>query len=1129
MTLSARTGLAMVMLVVMTATLVCISTYRSVEAVIVPRSQERIESHLRLLARDVDVHLHGPRADLLALREAVTLRNIMRARLDGTSGLIDGRTESAWRRLLGERFALQLRTRPEYRQLAFVGAADGAREIVRADRGPDGTIRILGEDQLQPPGDRDEIQAVLQALPGHIRVTPLGTGDRATDWQHRPVMRVATPIHSPDGNTFGTLLIDIDMQEVFARLAAAAWPGGRIAVVDGQDRYLFDGGSEGEAAVGRRLRDDFPDLAVASRSEDVSFQIATARSGEQFGLALVPVLAAAEAGVALVEAVPYATMTQPAVVAGQSIIRAALASVLAAVALAIAFARSLTRPLGQMTQAIEAFGRNEPVTLPTTASGEIGVLARAFDRMISDLKTQAQAAEKFRLAVETSPSGMLMVDTAGCIVLVNEAIERQFLYDREELIGQPVDRLLPHRLRRQHAEHRAAYAASPDARPMGAGRELVGLRRDGSEFPVEVELNPIHTTDGLLVLGVVVDIAERRAAEEMFRLAVEACPSGMMIVDEYGRIVMVNREIERLFGYERGELIDHGVEMLVPESARMRHRHLREEFATWPETRNIGSGRDLFGVHKDGTEIAVEIGLNPVHIGEELLVLCVVVDISMRKRTERLKDEFVATVSHELRTPLTSIAASLGLLAGNPALGLPEPAKRLVTIAHSNSQRLMRLINDILDIEKIESGKVIFDLKRIELRPLVEQAIEASRGLADAHRVRLTIAEPAPAVAVKADADRLTQVMVNLISNAIKFSPPNGEVAISIAHEGSRARIAVRDHGSGIPPEFRARIFEKFAQADNSDSRQKGGTGLGLSIVKQIVGRLDGEVGFEDAPGGGTIFHVDLPDWETASRGDAVAGSDGGARLLICDDEPGLARVLAHKLGKVGFACDIAMSGADVISKASAGGYAAILLDLQLPDCDGVSLIQELRGQPQNRDTPIIVISSDPERGRDDIRSASLQVLDWFEKPVDMARLAAVLERPGIHAGGRRPRILHVDDDRDTLATVAQAMAPHADVTSVDSIAAARQALSEASFDLAAIDMAMTDGGGLDLISDLRDRDGVAIPVIMFSGRDANPASAAQMHAALTSRATSVQDLVATLRKRVAAAGVNPAKLKETA
>jgi PAS domain S-box-containing protein len=665
---------------------------------------------------------------------------------------------------------------------------------------------------------------------------------------------------------------------------------------------------------------------------------------------------------------------------------------------------------------------------------------------------------------------------------------------------------------------------------MGAGRELVGLRRDGSEFPIEVELNPIHTADGLLVLGVVVDIAERKAAEEMFRLAVEACPSGMMIVDEYGRIVMVNREIERLFGYERSELIDHGVEMLVPEGARLRHRHLREDFATWPETRNIGSGRDLRGVHKDGSEIPLEIGLNPVHIGEELLVLCVVVDISIRQRTDRLKDEFVATVSHELRTPLTSIAASLGLLAGNPALGLPEPAKRLVTIAHSNSQRLVRLINDILDIEKIESGKIIFDLKRVELRPLVEQAIEASRGLADAHRVRLTIAEPAPAmaVAVKADADRLTQVMLNLISNAIKFSPQNGEVAISIAHQGSRARIAVRDHGPGIPPEFRARIFEKFAQADNSDSRQKGGTGLGLSIVKQIVARLDGEVGFEDAPGGGTIFCVDLPDWETASRGDAVAGSDGGPRLLICDDEPGLARVLAHKLGKVGFACDIAMSGADVISKASAGGYAAILLDLQLPDCDGVSLIQELRGQPQNRDTPIIVISSDPERGRDDIRSASLQVLDWFEKPVDMTRLAAVLERPGIHAGGRRPRILHLGDDRDSLAMVAQAMAPLADVTSVDSIAAARQALSEASFDLAAIDMAMTDGAGLDLISDLRDREGVAIPVIMFSGRDANPASAAQMHAALTSRATSVQDLVATLRKRVAA-GVNPAKLKETA
>lgn len=232
-----------------------------------------------------------------------------------------------------------------------------------------------------------------------------------------------------------------------------------------------------------------------------------------------------------------------------------------------------------------------------------------------------------------------------------------------------------------------------------------------------------------------------------------------------------------------------------------------------------------------------------------------------RKRLERLKDEFVSTVSHELRTPLTSIAGSLGLLMGKPAGTLPEPVTRLLAIAHSNCQRLIRLVNDILDIEKLESGHAVFDLKRVEVRPLVEKTVESVRGFAEGHGVKIGI-EAAPDVDdVRADIDRLAQAVTNLLSNAIKASPPDGEVMVAVANGARLVRISVRDHGPGIPDDFRTRMFERFAQADASSSRQMGGTGLGLSIVKQIVGRLDGEVGFVDAPGGGTIFHIELPVW----------------------------------------------------------------------------------------------------------------------------------------------------------------------------------------------------------------------------------------------------------------------------
>jgi signal transduction histidine kinase len=259
-----------------------------------------------------------------------------------------------------------------------------------------------------------------------------------------------------------------------------------------------------------------------------------------------------------------------------------------------------------------------------------------------------------------------------------------------------------------------------------------------------------------------------------------------------------------------------------------------------------------------------------------------------RKRLERMKDEFVSTVSHELRTPLTSISASLGLLVGKAAGILPEPAHRLLEIAHSNSQRLVRLINDILDIENLESGHVAFDLRSIDIQSLVEKTIEAMREFAESHDVRIRIADTSAVAEVRADADRLSQVITNLLSNAVKFSPPGKDVVVTIEKRDDVVRFSVRDHGPGIAANFKPHVFGRFAQADATIARRKGGTGLGLSIVKQIVERLDGAVGFYDAVGGGTIFYVDLRPWDAlADR----TGDEHGVPVLS-EDEASLVRVV---------------------------------------------------------------------------------------------------------------------------------------------------------------------------------------------------------------------------------------------
>jgi len=264
-----------------------------------------------------------------------------------------------------------------------------------------------------------------------------------------------------------------------------------------------------------------------------------------------------------------------------------------------------------------------------------------------------------------------------------------------------------------------------------------------------------------------------------------------------------------------------------------------------------------------------------------------------RKRLDRMKDEFIATVSHELRTPLTSISASLSLLMGKVGGNLPDAAIRLLAIAHTNSQRLVRLVNDILDIEKMESGPIVFKFGRVEVRSPIGQAIEASRGFAEAAGVRIRLEDACTVCEVRADPDRLAQVVTNLLSNAIKFSPADDadkekEVVVAIKSGTDAVRISVRDHGPGISVDFKPHIFERFAQADATNARQKGGTGLGLSIVRQIVDRLGGEVGFADAPGGGTIFHVELPCWEhVPSRAiDLDAQSDALRMSLVDSSSP---------------------------------------------------------------------------------------------------------------------------------------------------------------------------------------------------------------------------------------------------
>jgi PAS domain S-box-containing protein len=429
-------------------------------------------------------------------------------------------------------------------------------------------------------------------------------------------------------------------------------------------------------------------------------------------------------------------------------------------------------------------------------------------------------------------------------------------------------------------------------------------------------------------------------------LIFNSAKDGILTLDEDGRIESLNPAAARMYGYEPDELIGVEVAMLYEDPPDQSEVDGFLQAVQRRRKGDVGRVQEFSGRRKDGSTFPADVAVSPVHLADGMRYVAVIRDVTERKQVDQMKTEFVSTVSHELRTPLTSISGSLGLLKGGAAGELPDRAMRLITIAHSNSERLVRLINDILDIEKIESGKMNFALQPVELGAALEQAIEANRGFADNLNVQLVL-EPVPAPALTlADPDRLTQVITNLLSNAAKFSPSGEAVSIGLATQAGCHRITVADRGPGIPDEFRSRIFSKFAQADGSDTRAQGGTGLGLSIVREIVTRLGGSVGFEPRDGGGTVFHVDLPVHVPQQGAQAPAlGTAGEPILLHIDDDPDVLRVVASAFE--GRARVTSAQTLDDARELLAGcGFNLIILDVALGQGSGLELLPQIQALP---------------------------------------------------------------------------------------------------------------------------------------------------------------------------------------
>jgi PAS domain S-box-containing protein len=483
---------------------------------------------------------------------------------------------------------------------------------------------------------------------------------------------------------------------------------------------------------------------------------------------------------------------------------------------------------------------------------------------------------------------------------------------------------------------------------------------------------------------------EVQAAGRKLRLFSERAPISVFELDPGATILDMNPAAENLFGYAAPELVGRSwIAMVLGPDERSRAQ------TWWPGLVAAGKPVTLIAeqcLRRDGLELACEWTLTPLS-DEEGRVNSIVLqgrDITQQRAAERMRGEFTSTLSHELRTPLTSILGSLQLLRSGALGDMDKDQGELVEVAERNGQRLLDLINEVLDIEKIESGRLTLMPEPMPIDSLLNESVRLNQGYADRFRANLALHGAVPGVIVRADRKRLMQVMTNLLSNAAKFSPPNSAVDVSVSRPGDTVRVEVSDRGPGIPEAFRSKIFGRFAQADSADSRIKGGTGLGLAISKRLIELMQGRIGFEDRSGGGTTFFFELPVLSSA-EGEA----DSAVRVLLTEPDSVTAEYLTMVLERAGYRVDPAPDATAVGELLERWNYGAWLLARRLEGVDTLALLEELR--PRLRETRVIMLAglTSDEAGVTEPQRHG--IADWLSKADSRARILEVVD----HATGR--------------------------------------------------------------------------------------------------------------------------------
>jgi PAS domain S-box-containing protein len=660
----------------------------------------------------------------------------------------------------------------------------------------------------------------------------------------------------------------------------------------------------------------------------------------------------------------------------------------------------------------------------------------------------AETLQRLHAIVDASPVAIIALDGDGMVRMWNASAERIFGWSEGNVVGRQNPTIPPD----LEQEYRSLVASRMQGLSQ-SGFETTRVRKDGTLIDVSVWSAPLRGASGEItgMMTMLADITDRKRTEreavqlvaseqaaraevdveKRYRKLLEAAPDAILEVDRQGRIVLVNLQAERLFGYTRSELLGNRIEFLIPDRFRGRHPGHRDTFFEHPIMRPMGTGLELYARRADGSEFAVDVTLSPYDSDGTGRVICVVRDVTERKRSEeqiqtlnqhleqrtaeliatnkelelrnrevervnRLKDAFLASMSHELRTPLNSIIGFSDLLAEQGAANFNPKQKRFLGHIQQGSRHLLELINDILDLSKIEAGHLELKYEDFEVSHAVAEVVATVRPIAAAKNIQFDTAVTGE-LFLYADRLRFKQVLYNLLSNAIKFTAAGGRVSIESSDEQGNLRFCVADTGIGIPAGEQEAIFESFHQVGTTTKGVREGTGLGLAITKRLVEQHGGSIWVKSELGKGSRFFFTLPLRPAEGEAPAVDGDGQAPLILVAEDEGAAQELLVSHLEEAGYRVVTVASGTEAVKAAVRLRPDVITLDLLMPGKSGWQTLDELKKTPATAAIPVIIVSVVEERKK----GLSVGAADYLVKPVSKERLLETIHRASAGSGRR--------------------------------------------------------------------------------------------------------------------------------